>query len=87
MPSPHATSLPLKRKEKQNKNLSMEAVVLLESVKRHLLTKTTETAIIANRKRIFIDPTHWGHPSQQAGQRRDPKQTKNTLFIPCKEQI
>ena len=35
-----------------------------------------------DQKRIFIYPTRWGPPSQHAGQRRDPEQRKNTLFIP-----
>ena len=44
-------------------------------------TKATETAITANRKRIFIDPTCGQPSSQHAGQKRDPEQRKNTLFI------
>jgi hypothetical protein len=57
--------------------------VLLEFVKRPSLTKTTEIAIAENCMRIFlIDSTCWGHPSQHAGQRRDPEQRKNTLVIP-----
>jgi hypothetical protein len=59
----------------------------LESVKRPSLIKTTETTIAANCMMIFIDPTCWGPPSQHTGQRRDPEQTKNILFIPCKGQI
>jgi hypothetical protein len=53
------------------------------SVKRPLLTRTTETAAItAKRMRIFIDLTCWGLPSQHAGQRRDQEQREDTLFIP-----
>jgi hypothetical protein len=56
---------------------------MLKFVKRPLLRKNAETAAIAaNHMRIFIDPTCWGLPSQHAGQRRDPEQRKNTLFIP-----
>jgi hypothetical protein len=62
-------------------------MVVLEFIKRPSLTKTTETTIAANCKRIFIDPTCCGLPSQLAGQRRDPGQRKNTLFIPCKGQV
>ena len=46
-----------------------------------LLTRITETTIAAKHMRIFIDPTCWRLPSQHAGQRRDPEQRKNTLFI------
>jgi hypothetical protein len=53
--------------------------VLLESIKRPSLTKTTEITITASPMRIFIDPTHWG-PPQHAGKRRDTEQRKNTLF-------
>jgi hypothetical protein len=57
----------------------------LEFIKRPSLAKTIETAIVTNRMRIFIDPTCWGLPSQQADQKRDPEQRKITLFIPLQE--
>jgi hypothetical protein len=60
---------------------------VLEFIKRPSLTKTTEIAIAPNHMRIFIDPTFWGPLSQHGGQRRDPEERKNTLFIPCKGQI
>jgi hypothetical protein len=71
-------------------NLSILAFLYRDTdrfFKRLSLTKTTETAIAANHMRIFIDPTCWGPSSQHAGQRRDPAQRKNTLFIPCNGQI
>ena len=57
-------------------------IIMLESVKRPSLTKTTETSIAENRKRFFIIPTCWGPSSQDAGQRKDPEERKNTLFMP-----
>jgi hypothetical protein len=61
--------------------------LLLEFVKRPLLTKTTETAAItANGMRIFIDPTCWELPSQHSGQRRNPEQRTHFLYL-CKGQI
>jgi hypothetical protein len=65
-------------------------VFLLESAKRPSLTKTRETEIAANCKRVFflIDPTPCPHlHPQHTGKRKDPEQTKNTLFIACKGQV
>jgi hypothetical protein len=58
------------------------SLLLLEFIKRPSLTKATETTITEKYKRFFIIPTCWGPSSQHAGQRRDPEQRKNTLFIP-----
>jgi hypothetical protein len=65
-------------------NISVVITRLLESAKRPPLTKTTETAITANRKSFFIDLM--GPPSA-CRKRRDPEQRKNTHFILCKGQI
>ena len=63
-------------------------LMLLVSDKRPSLTKTRQANMAANRKRFFFFLIQRvGDPPQHAGKRRDPDQTKNTLFIPCKGQI
>ena len=62
-------------------------LLLLESVKRPSLTKTTETAIAANGKRFLLLFQNVGDSPQHAGKRRDPEQRKDILFIPCKGHI
>ena len=72
---------------------------MFESAKRPSLTKITKIDIDENCKRfvcLFVCLVGWlvlllfqciGDPPRHAGKRRDPKQRKNTLFIPCKGQI
>jgi hypothetical protein len=43
---------------------------ILESAKRPSLTKTTETAIAENHKRILIIPTCMEHPSAHRQEKR-----------------
>ena len=66
----------------ENSGFCEDAQQLLELIKRPLLTRTAEIAITENCMRIFIDPTYWGLPFQHIGQRKDPEQRENTLFIP-----
>ena len=55
---------------------------LLEFVKRPSLTKTTETAISANCKRIFIELTRWGPPlSMQARGGTPNKERTHFLYL------
>jgi hypothetical protein len=55
-------------------------IYVLESTKRSSLTKTTETTIIANHKRFFIDPMHWGTPLRTQG-RGETQNKQRTQFL------
>jgi hypothetical protein len=55
------------------------------------LTKTTETTIIENCKRIFIDPNALGTPLSACRAEERPRKNKEHtfffFFLPCKGQI